>query len=467
MNAGKLPGGLPAAIVALLPASLLAASALAAPRNKPRAPTPSPAPAAGTATMASPRDITLVLTGGPGQRNPIAIPVPVAPIDPEMQSKIADPFFTALTDDLGSSPAILVADPALYPRGLRPPATREEGDVWIATSAQYLLDTRIQRAGDQIEVIAQLYDLKTLRSRLGRSYRGEPRAARKIAHTLANDIVREFTGKPGPFLTKIAYVSDRDELGVKEIYVMDFDGQNPVRLTYNRSLSLSPDWSPDSTHLVYQLYQSDTARLATLARDGSEKKVVATPTELNSSPSWSPDGKTIAFCGSVKGNTEIFTVNTDGSGLKRLTENAAIDSTPRWSPNGREIAFTSNRQGLPQIYLMDLEGANVRRVTFAGTWNDEAAFSPDGQRLAFACRNEGDMQICVMNILTGQTVQISTGPGSHENPTWSPEGSRLAWEVTRGSSTQIVVGNADGSGAARAITSQGNNFSPSWSKTLE
>jgi TolB protein len=458
-------------ILRVLALSLLLAPLGAVARHQPQPAPPSRTPAtARTPTVESPRDINIVISGEAGRRNPIAIPVPIAPLGADVQSKVVDPFFTTLTDDLGSSPAFLVADHALYPKGLRPPATREEADAWIASSAQYLLDTRIQQSGpsnDQVEVIAQVYDLRTLRSVLGRSYRGEQRAARKIAHTLANDIVRQFTGKPGPFLTKIAFVSDRDEPRVKEVYVMDFDGQNPVRLTYNRSLSLAPDWSPDSTRLVYQFYQSDAPHLAVMSRDGTDKRVIPTSTGLNSSPSWSSDGRTIAFCGSVKGNTEIFTVGVDGSNLKRLTDNAAIDSTPRWSPNGREIAFTSNRQGQPQIYLMDLEGANVRRVTFAGNWNDEAVFSPDGGRIAYACRNEGDMQICVTEIGTGRTLQISNGPGAHENPTWSPEGSRIAWEVTRGSSTQIMVANADGSGTARQITSQGNNLSPAWSKTLE
>jgi TolB protein len=456
-------------ILRFLPLALLLTSPYAVARSKPQPAPPSPTPPrAGTPVVESPRDINIVISGEAGRRNPIAIPVPIAPLD--LQGKVVDPFFTTLTEDLGSSTALLVADAALYPKGLRPPATREEADAWIASSAQYLLDTRIHPAGpagDQVEVIAQLHDLRTLRAVLGKSYRGEQRAARKIAHTLANDIVRQFTGKPGPFLTKLAFVSDRDEPRVKEIYVMDFDGQNQVRLTYNRSLSLAPDWSPDCTHLVYQLYQSDAPHLAVMSRDGTGNKIIPTSTNLNSSPSWSSDGRTIAFCGSVKGNTEIFTIGADGSNLKRLTDNAAIDSTPRWSPNGREIAFTSNRQGQPQIYLMDLEGANVRRVTFAGTWNDEAVFSPDGGRIAYACRNEGDMQICVTEIGTGRTLQISSGPGAHENPTWSPESSRIAWEATRGGSTQIMVGNADGSGTPRQITSQGNNLSPSWSKTLE
>jgi TolB protein len=450
----------------ILAALVLAAAARAGAQPSTSAPTPGTGPVA-PPVSSLPSQVVVDILGAKGARIPLAIPVTIAPLTPELQKGAVDPFFTTLNDDLSGSRVFLVSDPTLYPKGLRPPRTREEGDQWKASSAQYLLDTRLgQENGTNVVIEAQLWDLGTLQPILSRKYSGEMRAARRIAHTLANDLTRQFTGKPGPYLTKIAFVSDRDEPRVKEIYTMDFDGESQRRVTFSHTLSLAPDWSPDGRKIVYQSYEKDTPGVFLVGRDGADKFRVPLSTQLNASPSFSPDGKTIAFCGSVKGNPEIFTVQSDGAGLKRLTENVAIDSTPRWSPNGRELAFTSNRQGSPQIYMMDLEGANVRRVSLAGNWNDEASFSPDGGRLAFACRNEGDFQICVMELGTGRTLQISEGPGAHENPTWSPDGTKVAWEVTRGSSTQIAVANADGS-SMRIVTSAGNNFSPAWIKTLE
>jgi TolB protein len=450
----------------ILVALVIAAAARAGAQPSASAPKPGTGPVA-PPVSSLPSQVVVDILGAKGARIPLAIPVTIAPLTPELQKGAVDPFFTTLNDDLSGSRVFLVSDPTLYPKGLRPPRTREEGDQWKASSAQYLLDTRLaQENGTNIVVDAQLWDLGTLQPILSKKYSGESRAARRIAHTLANDLTRQFTGKPGPYLTKIAFVSDRDEPRVKEVYTMDFDGESQRRVTFSHTLSLAPDWSPDGRKIVYQSYEKDTPGVFLVGKDGTDKFRVPLPTQLNASPSFSPDGKTIAFCGSVKGNPEIFTVQSDGANLKRLTENVAIDSTPRWSPNGRELAFTSNRQGSPQIYMMDLEGANVRRVSLAGNWNDEASFSPDGGRIAFACRNEGDFQICVMELGTGRTLQISEGPGAHENPTWSPDGTKVAWEVTRGSSTQIAVANADGS-SMRIVTSAGNNFSPAWIKTLE
>ncbi len=458
--------------IRLIALPVILAARLAAGAQGPPVPTPVPPATPSTLSPASPQEtiIAVDISKPSGVRTALAIPVPISPLTPELRTKAVDPFFKALTDDLSGYPAFVVADPSLYPKGTRPPVAREDGDAWIASGAQFLLDTQVHPSGAGIEVSAQLYDLKSLRSVLGKAYTSELAGARRIAHTLANDVVRQFTGRPGPFLARLAFVSDRTspkgQRLEKEIYLMDWDGENQWRLTATRNLALAPDWSPDGKSIVFQSYFKGTPGLFLVPTAGGLPKEIPLSTELNSSPSFSPDGRSIAYCGSVRGNPEIFVVSPDGTGLRRLTDNQAVDSTPRWAPNGREMAFTSNRQGSPQIYLMDGEGANVRRVSLAGNWNDEAVFAPDGSRIAFACGNEGALQVCILDLLSGRTFQISTGPGAHENPTWSPDGSKIAWEVTTDDGTQIRVANTDGS-SPRIVTSVGNNSSPAWSKTLE
>ena len=48
---------------------------------------------------------------------------------------------------------------------------------------------------------------------------------------------------------KIAFGSDRD--GNSEIYVMESDGTNPVRLTQNPAVDAYPAWSPDGTKIAF------------------------------------------------------------------------------------------------------------------------------------------------------------------------------------------------------------------------
>lgn len=444
--------------LAFLAVSLVLAAALA--------PLAGQQPPAAVAPPVQPTDISLVLSQEGGRRVALAVPAPVAPASEVVRKELVEPFHSALSGDLGLSPWFVLADPTLHPKGMRPPATREEGDAWIASGAQFLLDTQVQSEGTTVVVSAQLLDLRTLRPILAKKYSAGGATIRRVAHVIANDVVRQFTGRPGPFLTRIVFSSDRDGGRNKELYVMDYDGENQRRITFHRSLSIAPDWSYDGDKVVYQSFVSTPPGLYWFSLGAGARNRIPVPTELNSAPSFSPDGRTVAYAGSVRGNPEIFVVNLDGTGHRRLTNSSAIDSSPRFSPNGREIAFTSNRQGTPQIYLMDLEGANVRKLTLTGNWSDEPAFSPDGGRLAYACRNEGDFQICVLDLATGRTFQISSGPGTNENPTWSPDGTRIAWELQRGRSTQIVSAGIDGSGF-KVLTSAGNNGYPVWERKIE
>lgn len=413
-----------------------------------------------------PAEVSLVLTQETGRRIPLAIPQALAPAAAPAAAQVAYTVSRVLTDDLASLPTFVVTDAALYPAGFRPPQTREGGDAWVATGAQFLLDSKVDPAGDQVVVTVTLHDLRTLKPILVRKYQGVLRSARTMAHFAANDVVRQFTGQPGPFLAKIAFVSDRDGGRAKEIYLMDWDGENQRRITWDRSLSLAPSFSPDGTRIVFQSYSKGRPELYVIPRDGGVKSAIRTTVDLNASPAWGPDGKSIAFCGAVRGNPEIFSVAPDGTQLRRLTDSPAIDSSPSFSPNGRELLFTSNRQGKPQIFLMDGEGTNVRRLTFAGSYSDEAVFSPRGGQVAFACKADGDFQICVLDVASGRTFQITSGRGANENPAFSPDGTKIAWQRQTGSSTQIVLANANGSGI-RTLTTLGNNTSPAFTKNLD
>ena len=413
-----------------------------------QAPPPTPAPA---------EDIQITIRGGGERRLAVAVPPLLAPGTAALQAKVTDPFTATLRSDLEYAGAFAVAEPALYPAGYRDPTTPESADRWLGTGAEVLVDTRGEVAGDRVSVEARVWDLKSRKLILGRRYSGGATYVDRIAHTLANDLVKYFTGKPGAFLSTILYVAEQGP-GIKEIAGMDFDGRNVRTLTAHKSIAISPSGAAGKA--AYTSYVRLYPQIWTMNLDGSDKKEVPTGVELNASPSVSPDASRIAFAGSAKGNADIYSIGMAGGSLQRLTTSRALEASPAWSPNGRQILYTSDLTGTPQIYVMDAEGTGSRRVTFAGNWNDEAAWSPDGARIAFACRNEGDFNICVMDFGTGQTVQV-TSEGSNGHPSWSPDGEKIVYSSRRGGSTQIYTMDADGTNK-RQLTSGGNHTGPAW-----
>ena len=422
-------------------------------------PAPTPAPQQPQITTPIPSEgLVLKITKEGGRRLPLAVPPIVVPGMVALQSKVIDPFSATLRSDLEYAQVFSVIDPSLYPSaGYRDPTVPQAADRWLGTGAELLVDTRGDVAGDRVSVEARVWDLKSKKMVLGRRYSGGISYVERIAHTVANDIVKEFTGQPGLFLSTVVFVSDRD--GAKELYAMDFDGRNPRRLTAHKSLVLNPD--ARGGRLVFTSYVKRFPQLWTMNIDGTAQKELSTGVELNASPAISPDGTQIAFAGSAKGNVDIYVINADGGGLRRLTTTHALEASPDWSPTGRQIIYTSDQTGTPQIWVMDADGTGARRVSFAGNWNDEAAWSPKGDRIAFACRNEGDFNICVMDFATGQTVQL-TSEGSNGHPGWSPDGEKIVYQSRRGSSTQIYTMDSTDGGNKKVLTETGHNMQPVW-----
>ncbi len=343
-------------------------------------------------------------------------------------------------------------------------------ELYRSLGSQVLLEVVFKEEGGMLVLEGRLYDLASGEPILGKRYRGEASAARRIAHTFADEIVQYFSGQRGISLTSIAFVSDRSGSRAnefKEIYLMDYDGHNQRPITAHQTISLSPSFSPAVDAVAYTSYFSGRPGLYLALLPSGSKRAVVTDGSLNVNPTFSPDGQRIAFTRSLgDGNSEIFVCNRDGSGLRQLTHSNGIDANPAWSPSGREIAFTSSRSGEPQLYTMDAEGANVRRISLQGDYNDGAAWSPDGTRLAYASRTGTNrFDILLADLVTLEARRLTSGPASHENPTFSPDGQRLAFARSVGNgrgATQVFVMDIDG-GNWRQLTNEGSNWAPSWS----
>ena len=105
--------------------------------------------------------------------------------------------------------------------------------------------------GDRLEVETRLYDLTSPDQRpiAAKKFEMSAAQARRLAHRIADEVVLQFTGQRGIADTKMAFT--RANGGAKEIYVADYDGAGASPATQNRSLNLSPVWSPDARSLAF------------------------------------------------------------------------------------------------------------------------------------------------------------------------------------------------------------------------
>ena len=179
---------------------------------------------------------------------------------------------------------------------------------------------------------------------------------------------------------RIGFVSDRE--GNKDIYTINTDGSDLVRLTDHPGDDYAPAWSPDGSRIVFLSDRNGIhySQPFIMNADGSGASLLSA--KLGSSPSWSPDGKMMVVAFGRNENPDIYVINADGSGLKRLTDHPAVDVLTSWSPEGTQIAFYSNRDG-DDIYVVNVDGTELTRLTHHPATDISPIWSPDSSRIVF------------------------------------------------------------------------------------
>lgn len=332
---------------------------------------------------------------------------------------------------------------------------------WESIQAKILFVGEVSNSdGDNIIFEGKIYDVKAGKFIYGKRYKAEEELLRLVAHKMSDEVMKIF-GEKSIFTSKIVFISNRT--GNDELFMMDYDGHNQTRLTFNKVKDYMPAWSVDGKKIAYTSYRNNKAGLYILnPYEGTITEVKNIGT--NFAPSFSPDRKKLAFSSTLKdGNSAIFISTSDGKRVKRLTFNKVIDTAPSWSPTSREIAFTSNRLGTPQIYIMDAEGANVRRVSFGGNYHDAPSWSPTGYAIAYVSRVFSIFDIYVLNLRTQQIIKLTESNARNESPCWSPDGRHIIFSSTLTGTIQLYSIDYDGANLRR-LTSKGENKLPDWSR---
>ena len=403
-------------------------------------------------------DIRGTIRGG-GQTIKIALPSPQV----AGHQAAVDEIIQTIRDDLSYSGWFEVVDPSLY---RLVPAAGEEGEPFEAWESIGVDDGFVRfdvKVDDRrVDLGARLYDVKSKSLIRHWRYAGNLDLKRRVAHTVSDELVMNYTGKKGVAMTRIAFVSKHGD--GKEVYLMDYDGARVRRLTTSGTINLSPVWSPDGTELAWVSWHQRQPGVYLMDDQGGLKQLRTVGGELSSAPDWSPDGTKLAYTSDVDDNTEIYLLDRTSGKNTRLTRHPGIDTAPAISPNGREIAFTSDRTGRPHTYLMGIDGLNIRRISWEGTYNESPAWSPDGTKLAFVSRVEGVFQIMVLDNATKKTTRLTYGLGNNENPRWSPDGRHIVFASNRGNGRYaIYTMRSDGSNV-KQLTQGLDAYTPDWSR---
>ncbi len=234
--------------------------------------------------------------------------------------------------------------------------------------------------------------------------------------------------------TQIAFVSNRT--GNPEIWRMNADGTNPMKLTDDRAEDLEPAWSPDGTRIAFksnrdhELYEIYTMS----AIDGSDVRRITNNEQSDNSPSWSPDGtrlvvSRVTLVGATGEDSygDLVIVDASGNGNEvQLTQHqpGEVAQHPCWGVhNGEEWIVYAYRPSAAEdtdIYRMRPDGTDITRLTTDGARNSQPCFSPDGSKIAFQKFRRGSFDIYVMDFDGSNEQVLAESEEADTAPAWSP-----------------------------------------------
>jgi len=131
--------------------------------------------------------------------------------------------------------------------------------------------------------------------------------------------------------TRIAYSAGRagcEPFGCLRVYVVNADGTNRRMLTDD--YGFYPTWAPDGSKIAFQAFRGSGQQIYTINPDGTGETRLTNSEEDNHGPEWSPDSTQLVFSRSSSNppGLDVHVVNRDGTGERYVTDGSA----PQWQP---------------------------------------------------------------------------------------------------------------------------------------
>ncbi|NIM92521.1 MAG: hypothetical protein GTO18_02240 [Anaerolineales bacterium] len=268
---------------------------------------------------------------------------------------------------------------------------------------------------------------------------------------------------------KIAFTSNRD--GIPQIYMMDPDGSNQIRLTAHLLESHDPAWSQDGLQLIYVAITGERQSSVRIIDVQNELESVVTNFNVASeSPSWAPYDQVVVAadvcvfsCGTDDPTyySRVFSMNIEGGDQRQLSPGDYRVYRPMVSPDGSRILAEVDNSIV--VYRLEDFSRDPLAIPISLGNSQDGAWSPDGNQIAFASYQNDNYDIFITNISTGDITQVTSSPSAERFPSWSPDGQWITFTTNRDGNWEIYVTNLDGSQLSRLTEDPAKDTEPAWS----
>jgi dipeptidyl aminopeptidase/acylaminoacyl peptidase len=184
---------------------------------------------------------------------------------------------------------------------------------------------------------------------------------------VTHDPARDESPAWSPDGTKIVFLSNRNDIYLRDIYVHDLTNGNETRLTTTSDYYISPAWSPDNSKIAYGRSVSAAVGDEIFILDlntGTAAQVGVLPGPgLVQGLRWAPSADNFLFY-SPGTFGDVHTVKIDGTGLQNLTGDTAseMSTQPSWYSGSQVLYIKVGVSPQTGIYRMALDGTGKNLI---------------------------------------------------------------------------------------------------------
>ena len=239
-------------------------------------------------------------------------------------------------------------------------------------------------------------------------------------------------------LFNISYENVEQNKSNNELYVMNIDGTEQVRLTRTAKSEGGATWIEDGKRIAF-IYadKGGVPQLWVMNADGSDRKCVSNFENGVEGFKFSPDSKKVILISTVKYSREAKDVYADlPNATGRVIDDLMYKHWDQWTKD------------IPHPFLADFCGDGISNIEdimaaepyecpmrpFGGT--ESFAWAPDGKSLVYCSRKKTGLEyalstnsdLYLYNLEDKTTRNLTEGMmGYDTNPAFSPDGNQLAW----------------------------------------
>jgi Tol biopolymer transport system component len=255
------------------------------------------------------------------------------------------------------------------------------------------------------------------------------------------------------------------------VYVSNENGSDQL-FTYSKGTStvlpgsVAGDIDPQSAHgrIVFTSYRDGptNGEIYSIKNDGSDLQRLTNNPAADNEPSLSPDGTTIVFVSLRTSTARLWTMAADGSSPAELatgSDEFTPESTPRFSPDGTQILFDSPRTGVSQLFIMPAAGGTAVQLTHESNGAFNGSWSADGASV-FYVDGHDHTTIHEIETASGTVTDYVTGGTDVGDPACTSKQCLVVSGVTAGTGDIFVYTGAGDANPLKVVGTSGNERQP-------